>query len=59
MNHSAKKQLHEKNRKRHKHEMQAHAREAARRERSNRPIWLLVGGIVVIIGAVVVMSLRS
>lgn len=58
MNHSAKKQLHEQNRKRHKHEMQAHAREAARRGRSNLPLWVLVGGIVVIIGAVIVMSLQ-
>lgn len=58
MNHSAKKQLHEKNRKRHKHEMQTHAREAAKRERSSLPMWCLVGGIVVIVAAMVVFSIR-
>jgi hypothetical protein len=58
MNHSAKKQLHEKNRKRHKQEMQAHAREAAKRGRSKMPIWFLIGGIGVIIAAMVVFSIR-
>jgi hypothetical protein len=58
MNHSAKKQLHEKNRKRHKHEMQAHAREAARRDRSKLPLVFLLLGIAVIFASVAVISLR-
>ncbi|MBN9120854.1 MAG: hypothetical protein J0I06_17170 [Planctomycetes bacterium] len=58
MNHSTKKQLHEKNRKRHKQEMQAHAREAARRGRSTMPMWFLAGGLVVIVAAVLMISFR-
>lgn len=58
MNHSAKKQLHEKNRKRHKHQMQEYAREAAKRGRSKIPLWFLVAGIAAIIGAVVLISTR-
>lgn len=58
MNHSTKKQLHEKNRKRHKHEMQSHAREAARRGRSKLPLAFLVGGIAVIAAAVLMISFR-
>ena len=58
MNHSAKKQLHEKNRKRHKHEMQTHAREAARRGRSKLPMAFLAGGLAVIVAAVLLVSLR-
>ena len=58
MNHSAKKQLHEKNRKRHKHELQEHARELARRERSRAPMWFLIVGIGALIVAVAVLSFR-
>ena len=58
MNHSVKKQLHEKNRKRHKHELEAHAREAARRGRSKMPMWFLVAGLAIIVGFVVMMSVR-
>jgi hypothetical protein len=58
MNHSAKKQLHEKNRKRHKHEAQEHAREAARRGRSRVPMWFLIFGMGAIIVALAVASLR-
>jgi hypothetical protein len=58
MNHSAKKQLHEKNRKRHKHEMQEHAREVAKRGRSKTPLWFLVLGITALIVAVAVISFR-
>ena len=58
MNHSTKKQLHEKNRKHHKQAMQAHAREAAKRERSKMPIVFLLIGIAVIIGSVALISLR-
>jgi hypothetical protein len=58
MNHSVKKQLHEKNRRRHKHEQLEHAREVARRGRSRLPMWLLVIGLVLLVGAVVALSLR-
>jgi hypothetical protein len=58
MNQSAKKQHHEKARKRHKHEVQAHAREAARRGRSSLPLWFLVGGIGVIAALVLLVSFR-
>jgi hypothetical protein len=58
MNHSAKKQLHEKNRKRHKHEMQAFAREAARRGRSKLPLAFLCGGLAVIAAAVLMITFR-
>jgi hypothetical protein len=58
MNQSAKKQHHEKARKQHKHEMQAHAREAARRGRSSMPLWFLVGGIGVIAALVLMLSFR-
>jgi hypothetical protein len=58
MNHSAKKQLHEKARKQRKQEMQAHAREAARRGQSSLPLVFLVAGILVIAVAVAALSLR-
>jgi hypothetical protein len=58
MNQSAKKQHHEKARKEHKHEMQARAREAARRGRSAMPLWLLIGGIGLIAAVVLIVSLR-
>lgn len=56
MNHSTKKEHHEKARKKHKHEMEAHAREAAKRGRSMMPIWFLVGGIVLITAAILLVS---
>ena len=58
MNHSVKKQLHEKARKQHKHDQQAHAREAAKRGRSRLPLVFLVLGVAVIIASVAVISLR-
>ena len=58
MNHSVKKQLHEKARKEHKQQLQAHAREAARRGRSKMPMVFLVIGILVIAASVAVISLR-
>ena len=58
MNRSAKKQHHEKARKQHKQELQAHAREAARRGRSMLPVWFLVGGITVIAAAVLMYSFQ-
>jgi hypothetical protein len=56
MNHSAKKELHEKTRRRHKQQMQDHARELARRGRSKLPMWLLLIGLAVIIAAVAVIT---
>jgi hypothetical protein len=58
MNHSAKKQLHEKNRKRHRQEQQEHAREAARRRRSRIPMWFLIVGLGGVIIALAVISFR-
>jgi hypothetical protein len=47
MNRSAKKQHHEQARKKHKHDQQEQAREAARKPRSNVGLWAL--GIVVVL----------
>jgi len=58
MSHSTKKQHHEQARKKHKHEQQEHAREAARRGTSNLPRMFLVGGIVLMIALVVFVSTR-
>jgi hypothetical protein len=56
MNHSAKKQQHEKARKKHKHELQTHAREVAKRERSKMPIWFLVAGVGVVVALLLAAS---
>jgi type VI protein secretion system component VasF len=56
MNHSAKKQHHELARKKHKHELQAHAREASRRQRSLLPLWFLIAGLVVIATGILMIS---
>jgi hypothetical protein len=54
VNRSAKKQHHEKARKKHKHDQQEHARELARQKPSTRAAWVLgVGVAVVVIGVVV------
>ncbi len=58
MNHSAKKEHHEKARKKHKQEMQASAREAAKRGRSKMPVLFLVAGIVLIAALIVAASIR-
>lgn len=58
MNHSTKKAHHEKARKQHKHEMQTHARELAKRERSKMPIWFLVAGIGIVAILLMVVSFR-
>ncbi|MBP3960433.1 hypothetical protein J8F10_34840 [Gemmata sp. G18] len=57
MNHSTKKQHHEQARKKHKHEIQEHARDAARRGRSKLPIVLLAGGLIAVLVLVAVISL--
>jgi hypothetical protein len=54
VNRSAKKQHHEKARKKHRHDQQEHARELARQKPSTRAAWVLgVGVVVVVIGVVV------
>lgn len=58
MNHSAKKQHHEKARKKHKHELQQHARASANRPRSRFPLYVLTAGVVAMIAVVVVMAVR-
>jgi type VI protein secretion system component VasF len=58
MNHSTKKQHHEKTRKEHKHKMQTYARESAKRGRSRMPLWFLAAGIVAIAALVLFASFR-
>lgn len=58
MNHSAKKRHHEQTRKKHKHEIQEHAREAAKRSPSKLPQVLLVVGIIAVLGFVLFVSFR-
>ncbi|MDY3555410.1 hypothetical protein R5W24_004553 [Gemmata sp. JC717] len=53
MDQSAKKRHHEEARKKHKHELQEHAREAARQRPSKLPLILLLAGIVLVIAFVV------
>ncbi|QEG28592.1 hypothetical protein GobsT_33750 [Gemmata obscuriglobus] len=53
MNNSAKKRHHEEARKKHKHEIQEHAREAAKQRPSRLPQIVLVVGVVLIIAFVV------
>jgi type VI protein secretion system component VasF len=57
MNHSAKKQHHEKVRKQHKHDLEQHAREAAKRERSKVPMWILAAGVVCVVAVVLLVAL--
>jgi ABC-type nickel/cobalt efflux system permease component RcnA len=58
VNHSAKKQHHEKTRKKHKHDQQEHARELARQQPSTRAAWVLGIGVgLVIIGVIVAIAL--
>lgn len=58
MNHSTKKQHHEKARKKHKHELQQHAREAANRPRSKVPLYVLAAGVFALLAAVAVIGMR-
>ena len=58
MNQSTKKQRHEQQRKKHKHDAQVHARELAKQGRSKTPLWFLLVGIVVIVGFVLTISFR-
>ena len=58
MNHSAKKQHHEKTRKKHKHEQEEHARELAKQKPSTRAAWVLgIGVAVVVVGVVLAVVL--
>ena len=56
MNRSAKRAHHEQSRKKHRHEMQEHARELARRRPKLIAAWVLGVGIALMV-AVVVLSL--
>jgi hypothetical protein len=58
VNHSAKKQHHEKARKKHKHELQQHARENAKKERSKLPLYLLAVGVLALLAVVAVTAVR-
>lgn len=49
MNRNAKRQHHEQARKRHRHEQQQLAREAAKKPKDAFPRWILVGGIAVML----------
>jgi hypothetical protein len=51
MNRSARRQHHEQARKRHRQELQQHAREAAKKPRDRFPAWFLTVGIGVLIVA--------
>jgi hypothetical protein len=56
MNHSARRQHHEQARKRHKHEKEQQARQAAKKPRSAFPRVLLAGAIAVIVAFVFVVA---
>lgn len=56
MDQSAKKRHHEEARKKHKHELQEHAREAAKRGPSRLPQVLLVAGILIVVAFVLIVS---
>lgn len=56
MNHNAQKQRHEQARKKHKHDQQQHAREAAKKPPSPFPRWLLIGGVVLMVAFVLAIS---
>jgi hypothetical protein len=57
VNHSAKKQHHEKARKKHKHDQQEHARELAKQKPSTVAAWVLgIGIAVVVVGLVVALT---
>ena len=56
MNRSAKRQHHEQARKRHKHELQQHAKDAAKQPRSAFPRWLLVGAVAIILAFVLAIA---
>jgi len=58
VNHSAKKQHHEKARKKHKHELQQHARASAKKERSKLPLYLLAAGVLALLAVVAVTAVR-
>ncbi|MBY0460208.1 MAG: hypothetical protein K2V38_23070 [Gemmataceae bacterium] len=58
MNRSAKKQHHEQARKKNKHDLQEHAREAARRGRSNLPLVLLAVVVAGVAAFLVFISFR-
>lgn len=58
MNRSAKRQHHEQARKRHRHELEKHAREVAKREPSTAPRWFLAFGLACILVFILAVTLR-
>jgi hypothetical protein len=58
MNHSAKRQYHEKARKRHRHDLQQHAREMAKKKPSTVPRWFLAVGLACILIFILAVSFR-
>jgi hypothetical protein len=53
VNRSVKKQHHELNRKKHRHDQQEHARELARKKPSMLPFWVLAIGLTLVVVFVV------
>ena len=49
MNQNTRRQRHEQARKKHKHDQQQAARQAAKQERPKTPRWLLIGGVALIL----------
>lgn len=59
MDRAAKHRQHDLDRKRHKHEQEQRAREAARRPKSNVAAWVLGVGLLLLIGGVVAVILLA
>ena len=58
MNRGAKRQHHDQARKRHRHELQQHAREAAKARKGTFPRWLLVWAVALVLVFVIGMLSR-
>lgn len=56
MHRNAKRQNHDQARKRHKHDQEQHAREAAKQPRSSFPRWLLAGAIAIVLAFVLAIA---
>jgi hypothetical protein len=56
VNHSARKQHHEQVRKQHRHDLQEHAREAARKKPSMLAFWVLAIGLALVVAFVLATS---
>jgi hypothetical protein len=56
VNRSVKKQHHELNRKKHRHEQEEHARELAKKKPSMAAFWILAVGLALVVGFVIATS---